>query len=484
MRRARVPRGVIVVLVAVSVGSLGLPPLPAAAITQANEITYVYDELGRLEALVDPQATNGIAAYGYDGVGNLLSITRQSVSSTAIVDFHPKTAKRDTTVTIYGAGFSSTPGSNTVKFGGSGGTAATVTSATTTQLAVTVPASGNVDGAIYVSSPSGSSTSTQQFTLDTSAAPSITGFSPTSAASWSTVTITGTGFDATSPARNNVFFNGIRAQVTAATSTSLTVLVPPFTTRGKLAVQTAWGEATSTDDFVVPPLGVNPNQLETVTRTTVGTPTTLSISAQGNVSIAMFDGTEGQRIFVDIAPNNFLLSTMSVRDPYGQVLWSTNFGTNGGFLDTMTLPVNGTYAVVLEQNGSNSTGSVSFTISNVPADLSGTMTPGTPVSVNLPNKGQNANYTFSATANQQATVSLTNSSFFLAYASILYSDGTTLYGPTSFGSGNSTVGPVTLPVADTYTFRVDPYGKYTGSLTMTLTLSGGGGDAGSPDRES
>ena len=299
MNRALTGRRAVAFVVVVAVASLGLPSLPAAAITQANEITYVYDELGRLQAVVDPAATNGVALYTYDNVGNLLSIARQSTTSTRIIDFHPKTAKRNTSVTIYGAGFSSTPSQNTVRFGGSGGTPATVTSATTTQLVVTVPGSGAVDGAVYVSSPSGAATSSQSFALDTSAPPTVTGFTPTTAASGSEVTISGTGFDASSPKANNVFFNGIRAEVTAATSTSLTVKVPPFTTRGKITVQTATGEATSADDFVVPPIGVSPSQLETVTRTTVGTPTTLSISSQGNVSIAMFDGTEGDRIFLE-----------------------------------------------------------------------------------------------------------------------------------------------------------------------------------------
>jgi RHS repeat-associated protein len=273
-----------------------------------------------------------------------------------------------------------------------------------------------------------------------------------------------------------VFFNGIRAQVTAATSTStsLSVLVPPFTTRGKISVQKAFGEAASSDDFVVPPLGVSPSQLETVTRTTVGTPTTLSISTNGNVSIAMFDGTEGQRIFVDIAPNNFSFATMSVRDPYGQVLGSTNFNADGAFIDTMALSENGTYAVVLDQGGGTGTGSVSFTISNVPADLSGTLTPGTPITVDLPNKGQNANYTFSGSTNQQATVNLTNSSISFGFVSLLYPDGT-LLASTFFGSGNSTLGPVTIPAAGIYTVRIDPEGKRTGSLTLTLSLSGGGG---------
>lgn len=453
--------------------TLGLPAPPAAAITSANAISYVYDELGRLEAVVDPAAANGIARYNYDGVGNLLSITRQSATATTIIDFHPKTAKRDATVTIYGAGFSSTPSQNTVRFGGSGGTQATVSAATTTQLVVTVPTSGTVDGMVYASSPSGAATSSQSFALDTSAPPTVTGFTPTSAASGSTVTISGTGFDASSPKNNNVFFNGIRAEVTAATSTSLTVLVPPFTTRGKISVQTARGEATSTDDFVVPPLGVAPSNLETVTRTTVGTPTTLSISANGKVSIAMFDGTEGERIFLDITSSTICFAAMSVRDPYGQVVGSVTFGCDGGFIDTMTLPVNGTYAVVLSQGGGSSTGSATFTLSNVPADLSGTLTPGTPVSGSITAKGQNANYTFSGSANQQATINVTGSTIGSGSIQIRFSDGT-LLASTAFGSGNATLGPVTLPKTDTYTVRIDPSGRNIGDFTLTLSLSGGG----------
>jgi RHS repeat-associated protein len=41
-------------LLSVPLLSLGLPPPPVGAITQPNQITYVYDELGRLEAAVDP----------------------------------------------------------------------------------------------------------------------------------------------------------------------------------------------------------------------------------------------------------------------------------------------------------------------------------------------------------------------------------------------------------------------------------------------
>lgn len=108
-----------------------LPTVPAAAAPGAsNPITYVYDEIGRLEAVVDPTAaTNGIAKYTYDDVGNLISITRQASANATVIDFHGKTGQVGTPVTIYGAGFDATASNNLVKFGGSGGATATIGSA-------------------------------------------------------------------------------------------------------------------------------------------------------------------------------------------------------------------------------------------------------------------------------------------------------------------------------------------------------------------
>ncbi len=55
--------------------------------------------------------------------------------------------------------------------------------------------------------------------------PTITSFTPTTGVSGTSVTITGTNFDATA-SNNVVYFGGVQASVTAASSTSLTVLSP------------------------------------------------------------------------------------------------------------------------------------------------------------------------------------------------------------------------------------------------------------------
>ncbi|MBD0326165.1 MAG: RHS repeat protein, partial [Pyrinomonadaceae bacterium] len=52
-----------------------------------NELTYIYDELGRLIAVVDPAGET--VKYTYDVVGNLLSITRHNSSQLSIIKVQP-----------------------------------------------------------------------------------------------------------------------------------------------------------------------------------------------------------------------------------------------------------------------------------------------------------------------------------------------------------------------------------------------------------
>ena len=115
-----------------------------------NPIKYVYDEVGRLVAVIDPSGDT--ARYAYDSVGNLLSITKQSSALVSVIDFTPKSGLAGTVVTIYGTGFSSTPGNNTVTFNG---TAAVVSTSSETQIVTTVPA-GATTGLISVTTAAGS----------------------------------------------------------------------------------------------------------------------------------------------------------------------------------------------------------------------------------------------------------------------------------------------------------------------------------------
>lgn len=137
---------------------------------QAATIQYVYDDLGRLVAEIDP--ASGATRYTYDAAGNLLSVSRSTSSEVSIVSFAPDNGKVGDTVTVFGSGYIPNPTQNTVSFAG---TPATVTSATISSLVTTVPA-GAVTGPITVSNSNGTATSTNAFTVV--ALPVITGVTP------------------------------------------------------------------------------------------------------------------------------------------------------------------------------------------------------------------------------------------------------------------------------------------------------------------
>jgi hypothetical protein len=82
----------------------------------------------------------------------------------------------------------------------------------------------------------------------------IAGFAPAFGAIGTSVTLTGTGFAAT-PAGNAVAFSGATAVVTAATSSTLTAVVPAAATSGRITVAVGANSASSPQDFMVTPSG-------------------------------------------------------------------------------------------------------------------------------------------------------------------------------------------------------------------------------------
>jgi YD repeat-containing protein len=116
----------------------------ALASPPSNAFRFFHDPDGRLSAAIDPEGST--AVYNWDAAGNLLSISRHASSQLSIVQLSPARGEVGSTVMIEGTGFSTTPGSNTVKFNG---TATTVTAASATSLTVKVP-SGATSGSVTV----------------------------------------------------------------------------------------------------------------------------------------------------------------------------------------------------------------------------------------------------------------------------------------------------------------------------------------------
>jgi YD repeat-containing protein len=415
----------------------------------AADISYVYDDLGRLKAAIDPASDT--AVYSYDAVGNLSSISRQSSSTVSVLEFTPKSGPVGTSVTIFGTAFSTTPSQNTVTFNG---VAATVTSSTQTKIVTTVP-SGATTGVIGITAPGGSASSSTAFTVTASSGvPTITGFTPTIGTPGTAVTITGTNFD-TTPSENDTRFNVGHAIVSTATSTSLSTTVPGGTGSGRISVTTAMGKAVSASDFFIPPSPYAVADVAYTGRMSIGGSShTASIGTASKIALVTFDGTAGQVIGLGISANTFTNLAGDIKKPDGTTL--TSFSA----YNSLTLPVTGTYTILLRPSGTG-VGSVTFTLSEE-LDAGTVEINGASKTVTIDRKGQRARVTFTGTAGQLVGVGFNSNTFTNLAGDIKKPDGTTL---TSFSAYNS----LTLPVTGTYTILLRPTGTGVGSVTFTLS---------------
>jgi len=429
----------------------------AVALTAQSPVRYIYDELGRLVGVIDP--SGNAAAYHYDAVGNLLSITRSTPTTVAIIEVTPDGGPGGQTVTIYGTGFSATVGQNTVTFNG---TSASIASASTTQLVVTVPG-GATTGTIGVTSPNGSATSSAAFVVGASLAPTIAGFSPAIGTAGTAVTVSGANFETTA-ALNRLGLNLARTVLTSVSATSLATTVPAGVASGRFSVSTPNGTVLSATDFFVPPSPFVASDVVTTARLAFGVPQNIAIGTAHTVALAVFDGTQAQRISVKLVPGpigQFKLYTPS------QSVWSSNGVSIGTLLvEPNLLPTTGTYQILLDPVGTG-TGTTAVTLYDVPADISGMIDDnGIGVAVTTTVPGQNASLAFGGTASQR--VSLMVSSGPSSRVSLRRPDGSEQAHLATSGIFNAFLEPQTLTTTGFYAIDANPTGIATGTLTLTL----------------
>jgi len=442
----------------------------------ATAISFSYSAAGRLANVVeDPSLSSSpVAKYGYDGVGNITSIARTAVAvgSVTTQGFSPTVGPVGSKVWLLGTAFSATPAQDTVKFNG---TTATVVDASNTQVVAVVPA-GATTGTISIATPSGTATTSSTFTVAALPAPTISGLSASIAAVGTSVTITGTNFSTTA-VNNLVAANGIRGKPSTATATSIAVPVPSNATSGPITVATANGSATSSADLFVPPLKPDGTGTFAVSdvgwtgRTSVGGTSTVS-TANSKIGLDLFNGTQGERVAIEMSAVTGInsLASVSILDPTGRIIASHSV-QSPGFMDTFTLPVSGSYTL-LSPAGNACPCSITYRVVDVPADISDTITPGTAKQETFV-EGQNANLTFSTTAGHQISVQV-NSTTLPGIGTIRLLDplgAVIAHGGTSVGAS---IGSTTVSQTGQYTLGLDPSGTDTGTLSVTVTDTGGG----------
>lgn len=301
--------------------------------TTTSNTVYLYDDLGRLKAVLTP--SGDAAIYNYDAAGNIVSITRQPSTVVSILEFTPDKGSAGSSVTIYGTGFSLTPAQNIVLFNGA---AATVAASSATQLIVAVPA-GATTGPITVSTPHGTA-----------------------------------------------------------------VTIPAGATSGHISATSGGATAVSRGVFFVPPSPFTAASVDFSGRIAFGETKPLSVAAANRIALIVFEGNAGQRIALQATNSTIASSTIRVIKPDGTNLFDPASLSGNWFVDAFTLPVTGTYTIVIDPD-SMFTGAMNLTLHNVPAKATGTITAGGPaVIVSTTTPGQNASLTFTGTAGQRISL--------------------------------------------------------------------------------
>lgn len=196
-----------------------------------------------------------------------------------ITSFSPTSGPVGTEVTITGTNFT---GATSVKFKNKW---ATFTVDSSTRITATVP-SRAMSGPISVTTPDGTATSSEWFTVTVPGAPTITSFSPTSGPVGTVVTITGTNFTGAT----SVKFKRTSASFTVDSSTRIRATVPSGATTGPISVTTPDGTATSSADFTVTTLAPTITSFSPISGP-IGTLVTIIGTNFVNVTGVKFDGT-------------------------------------------------------------------------------------------------------------------------------------------------------------------------------------------------
>jgi hypothetical protein len=208
---------------------------------------------------------------------------------------------------------------------------------------------------------------------------------------------------------------------------------------------------------------------------TSGKPVKATISSPGQQVTYTFAATANKNVTFNVTHFNFTDSqgpvqvSLNFYEPGSSSLYTqANFQANGFY--NFAPPESGTWKIALVPYAAT-VGSLTLTFANdVPTKA---LTSGTPVTTTLTYEGQEAGYTFAATANKNVTFNVTRFNFTDSQGPVqvslnFYEPGSSsLYTQCNF-QANGTCSLKT-PVGGTWKIALVPYAATVGSLTLKLT---------------
>ncbi len=206
-----------------------------------------------------------------------------------------------------------------------------------------------------------------------------------------------------------------------------------------------------------------------------GPAVTVTTAKPGQNASLTFSATAGQRFSTNVSDvkltgGSYL--SMSVVKPDGAALVTAAYvSPSGTFVDVQTIPVTGIYTIKLNPD-SMAVGSMVVQMFEVVSEPTAAIEIGGPaVTVTIATPGQNASLTFNATAGQRFStifsgVKLAGGGYLSM--SVLKPDGSTLVPVTNMSTGATFVDAQTIPLAGTYTIKLNPDSMAVGSVTAQL----------------
>lgn len=409
-------------------------------------------------------AASNVVEVTYDAAGNITQLKRHVAAGFAITSFDPTSGPVGTTVTVYGTGFSATAANNTVKFNS---TTATVAASDAGSISTTVP-TGATTGRITVTVGGNTVTSATDFVVTIPGAPAITGFTPSSGAAATAVSVTGANFQV---GTLSLALNGVAATPTITSDTALTFSVPASAASGRIVATNSSGSGVSAQDFIVPPSGVSAADIVSVARVSAGASSApIAVFTPAKHALILFDGAANGFYTVQfsqlaIDPTSSTVAYKVIK-PDNTVLLTGWVGTST-YRPTIHLPkltATGTYSVLISPGVATVTANVRVTADPV------LTVDGATVNSTLDFAHQSARFVFDATATQRLGIGVagltsnpatTNSTQFNVYLP----DGSSLAGSSTWPScapatannpqGNCD-GELLSTIAGTYTLVAQP----------------------------
>ena len=278
---------------------------------------------------------------------------------------------------------------------------------------------------------------------------SVIDFTPRRGPVGATVTITGTGFNAT-PAQNVVRFNGTPAAVASSSATHIVCTVPVGATTGPISVTVGPASASSGTVFIV----TTPSGLPTITGFT---------PAVGEVGAA-----------VTVTGTNFELLPVDDNVTFNGLGRATVTAATTTTLAAVVPPGVGSGRISVETPAGRAVSADDFFIPPAPysataVQATGRLPDGGTLTVTIGTPGMIALVVFDATAGQRATLNMTGVSMTSATVRV--------YNPAGVGLTAVSVGAsgmalnLTLDAPGTHTILIAPDSPSTGSMTLGLATA-------------